>query len=97
MKILTRYTQAEAQAIISNNEQMQRELEDLKDYYEDVALDHGFECGNFFSCPDLEDHQICIQWCGDDIDKFHEVIVDSLEELVVTLNEIEAASGNISI
>ena len=97
MKTVIRYTKEEAQAIIAANEQMQRELEDLKPYYEEAALDHGFECGNFFSCPEIEDHQICIQWCGDDIDVYHELVVDSLEELVVTINEIEAASGNISI
>ena len=96
MKTLTRYTQKEAREIIAANEQMQRELEDLKDYYEEAALDHGFECGNFFSCPEIEDHQVCIQWCDDDIDVYHELVVDSLEELVVVLNEIERAHGNIS-
>ena len=96
MKTVTRYTKEEAQAIIAANEQLQRELEDLKPYYVAAALDHGFECGNFFSCPEIEDHQVCIQWCGDDIDVYYELIVDSLEELVVVLNEIGAAFGNIS-
>ena len=95
MKTVNRYTQTEAQAIISANEQLQKELEELRPYYEDEALDHGFECGNFFNCPEIEDHQVCVQWCGDDIDDCHELIVDSLEELVVVLNEIEAANGNI--
>ncbi len=92
MKTLTRYTQAEAQAIISNNEQMQKEFDDLNEYF--GALDHGFDYGNFFNCDDLESNQVCIQWCGD-TEEFHEVIVESLEELVVTLNEIESARGNI--
>ena len=95
MKTLTRYTREEAKAIIAANEQMQRELEDLKAYYEDSTLDHGFDYGNFFNCDDLESTQVCIQWCGDTT-AFNEVVVDSLEELVVVLNEIEAACGNIS-
>ena len=96
MKTVTRYTKEEAQAIIAANEPMQRELEDLKLYYEATALDHSFEYGNFFNCPELKDNQIVIQWCGDDIDVYHELVVDSLEELVVVLNEIGAADGNIS-
>lgn len=96
MKTLTRYTQEEAQAIIAADEQMQKELEDLKPFYEEGELDHGFDYGNFFNCDDLESNQVCIQWCGDGPD-FHEHIVDSLEELVVALNEIERAQGNISI
>ena len=94
MKRLNTYTQVEAQAIISNNEQMQKELEELKPFYDDAELDHGFDYGNFFNCSDLKSTQVCIQWCGD-TEEFHEVIVDSLEELIVTLNEIEAACGNI--
>lgn len=94
MKTVTHYTQAEAQAIIAANEQMQQELEDLKPYYENAALDHGFDYGNFFSCDDLKSNQVCIQWCGDSPD-FHEHVVDSLEELVVVLNEIDTAHGNI--
>lgn len=97
MKTLNRYTQAEAQAIISANEQLQKELEELRPYYEDEALDHGFTHGNFFNCDSIESTQVCIQWCGDDIDNYYEVVVDSLEELVVVLNEIEAANGNICV
>ena len=95
MKTLTRYTQEEAQAIIAANEQMQREFADLHEYF--GALDHGFDYGNFFNCEDLKENQVCIQWCGDNIGEFHEVVVDSLEELVVALNEIEAACGNICV
>ena len=49
MKTVARYTKEEAQAIIATNEQMQRELEDLKLYYEATALDHSFEYGNFLT------------------------------------------------
>ena len=95
LKTLTRYTKEEAKAIIAANEQMQREFDDLKDYYEDAALDHGFDYGNFFHGYSLADNQVCIQWCGDAPD-FYEVVVESLEELVVALNEIDAAKGNIA-
>ena len=98
MKVLKTYAQAEALEIIQTDETLQNEYEELKPYYEKAALDHGFKCGNFFSCEDFEDTQVVIQWCDDaDDENFQsfETVVDSLEQLVVTLRDIENEKGNI--
>lgn len=95
MDTLKIYTRTEAQNIINADEALQNDFNELKPYYDRGDLDFDFNNGNFFTCDDLAATQIVIQWC-DDNDNNHEVVVDSLEALVVTLRDIMVADGNIS-
>ena len=94
MNALKLYTYTEAQNIINADEALQKAFNELKPYYERCELDHGFTYGNFFNCDNFADNQIVIQWC-DDNDNNHEVVVDSLEVLVVVIRDIEVACGNV--
>ena len=66
--------------------------DELKPAYDAGELDHGFKYGNFFSLYDeVEDKiipgKVVIGWVNKKYDSC-EMIVDSLEELVYYLNEI---------
>lgn len=71
---------------------LKMEYDSLKHDYEIGELDHGFKYGNFFSLYDeVEDKiipgKVVISWINNKYDSC-EMIVDSLEELVYYLNEI---------
>lgn len=89
MKTIKHYTKEEAKVIIATDKELATEYEELKSYYENGELDHGFEYGNFFNLVE-DPTKVVIQYCYEDEDEAHELIVDSLEQAIVTIRDIVA-------
>jgi hypothetical protein len=86
--IIKVHTLEEAKAIIVADEQLTAEYEELKSEYENGDLDYGFEYGNFFSL--IEDPSKVVIQYFDANDVAVELIVDSIEQAIVAIRDIEA-------
>lgn len=96
-KTLSKLTKEQIKTIIENKVELQKDLEDLLPYYKKGQIDHGFGQGNFFTKTGLfNKRKIVIQWL-DDYNLSYETVVDSLEECVVRLKEIEDCDGLINV
>ena len=96
-KILKALSKEEAAKIVEADPELKKEFEGLRPYYESGSLDHSFGFGNFFNKYDAEKgeispNEIVIQWLDGD-DSAYDMTVESLEECVVRLKEIEEADG----
>jgi hypothetical protein len=92
---MKQYTKDEAIEIIAANKELTKEYEELKPYYDTGNLDHSSSTDsvsiNFFNL--IEDEtKVVLQYCyeADDYDKVHELIVDSLEQAIVVIRDLEA-------
>lgn len=100
MKKIKYYTLEEAQAIIATDETLKVGLEKLRPEYEDENryLDYGLEHANFATNIDDEDNTICIFWFKEDdvaLENEYSILVDTLEQAIVIVRDIEEAHGNI--
>ena len=86
---VTKYSKDEAMNIIQADEALLAEYEELLPEYEDGMLDHSHEGINFFNLME-DESKVVIQWCISD-DECTQVIVDSFEEAIVVIRDIEAA------
>jgi hypothetical protein len=97
---MKQYTKDEAIEIIAANPELDADYRELKSYYDRGELDHSSSTDsvscNFFNL--IEDPtKVVIQYCYETEDyEAYELIVDSLEQAIITLSEIESARGNIS-
>lgn len=97
MKTLSRLTKEQLKTMIEKDPALQRDLRELGPYYKKGQIDHGFGQGNFFTKTGLfNKRKIVIQWL-DDYNLSYETVVDSLEECVVRLKEIEDCDGLINV
>ena len=93
--ILKKLTKEQAAAIISKSKYLTRDYEAFVDDYEYGDVDSGFGQGNFFTL-DEDKTKIVIQWLDDNYTAY-EIVVDSLEECIVRLKEIEDCEGNVDL
>jgi hypothetical protein len=97
---MKQYTKDEAIEIIAADPELDADYRELKSYYDRGELDHSSSTDsvscNFFNL--IEDPtKVVIQYCYETEDyEAYELIVDSLEQAIITLSEIESARGNIS-
>ena len=97
MKTLNRLTKEQLKTMIEKDPALQRDLRELGPYYKKGQIDHGFGQGNFFTKTGLfNKRKIVIQWL-DDYNLSYETVVDSLEECVVRLKEIEDCDGLVDV
>jgi hypothetical protein len=93
MKTIKHYSYEEAKAIVNADFELSIDCDAFIADYESGDLDCGFEYGNFFNL--IEDpSKVVIQWL-DSTDTARELIVDSLEQALVIIRDIEEANGDI--
>ena len=94
LPVIKQYTPEEAKAIIEADPDLKAEYERLLPAYEDSMIDEGDTYCNFHNAFDLEDNQIVLQWMAEDDDFIvHQVVVDSLEQAIVMVADINKAHG----
>ena len=87
------YTKDEALEIIAANPELDADYRELKPYYDRGDLDHSSSTDsvscNFFNL--IEDPtKVVIQYCYETEDyEAHELIVDSLEQAIVTIRDLD--------
>jgi hypothetical protein len=87
------YTKDEALEIIAANPELDADYRELKPYYDNGDLDHSSETNsvscNFFNL--IEDPtKVVIQYCYEYEDyEAHELIVDSLEQAIVIIRDLD--------
>ena len=90
---MKQYTKDEALEIIAANPELDVDYRELKPYYDRGRLDHSSETNsvscNFFNL--IEDPtKVVIQYCYEAEDyEAHELIVDSLEQAIVTIRDLD--------
>lgn len=91
---MKQYTKDEAIKIISADKELTKEYEELKPYYDTGDLDHSYSTDsvsiNFFNL--IEDEtKVVLQYCyeADDYNNVYELIVDSLEQAIVVIRDLE--------
>jgi hypothetical protein len=90
---MKQYTKDEAIEIIAADPELDADYRELKSYYDRGELDHSSSTDsvscNFFNL--IEDPtKVVIQYCYETEDyEAYELIVDSLEQAVVTLRDLE--------
>jgi hypothetical protein len=90
---MKQYTKDEAIEIIAADPELDADYRELKPFYDNGELDHSSSTDsvscNFFNL--IEDPtKVVIQYCYETEDyEAHELIVDSLEQAVVTLRDLE--------
>ncbi len=96
LKVLKKITKEQVINLMNTRKPgLKTEYEELKADYERGDLDHSFDWGNFYNLYDeVEDKiipgKVVISWINNGVDGC-EMIVDSLEELVYYLSEINGA------
>jgi hypothetical protein len=100
MKKIKYYTVEEASAIIEADEKLKAGLEKLRPEYEDEEnrMDYGLEYCDFFSNWDSDEDYIpiCIGWGrNEDVADDFAIEVETLEQAIVIVRDIEEAQGNI--
>jgi hypothetical protein len=97
MKKIKYYTVEEAKAIIEVDEKLKAGLEKLRPEYEDEEhqMDYGLEYCDFFSDWDSDEDYIpiCIGW--ENAEDEYCIYVETLEQAIVIVRDIEKAQGNI--
>lgn len=99
MKKIKYYTVEEAKAIIEADEKLRAGLERLRAEYEDEDswLDYGLEYVSFQTNIDDEEEKVYI-FTHDDTDDTGssiDIVVDTLEQAILIVRDIEEAQGNI--
>jgi hypothetical protein len=89
------YTKDEAIEIIAADPELDADYRELKPYYDTGNLDHSSSTDsvsiNFFNL--IEDEtKVVLQYCyeADDYNNVYELIVDSLEQAIVVIRDLEA-------
>jgi hypothetical protein len=89
------YTKDEAIEIIAADPELDADYRELKSYYDRGELDHSSSTDsvsiNFFNL--IEDEtKVVLQYCyeADDYNNVYELIVDSLEQAIVVIRDLEA-------
>lgn len=91
---MRKYTKDEAIEVIAADPELDADYRELKPYYDRGKLDHSSSTDsvscNFFNL--IEDPtKVVIQYCYETEDyEAHELIVDSLEQAVVIIRDLEA-------
>ena len=106
--VLKKLTKEEAIDIINKDERLKEEYAIYKEHYDKRMLDVGFTYGNFFNIDD--GNKIAIQWgqyknrpskngndCEEEPRWACEIVVDSLEEAIVIVDEIEYSHAYIDL
>ena len=99
MKKIKYYTLDEAIAIINADEKLKAGFERLRSEYveEDSYMDYGLEYVNFCTNIDDEENKVYIYSHIEDEDEEPaiEIVVDTLEQAIVIVRDIEESRGNI--
>lgn len=97
MKKITYYTYEEAKAIIEADKRLTAGIEKLRPEYEDEnsRMDYGLDFCDFFEDWDADEEPtpICIYW--ETVSDEHCISVNTLEQALVIVRDIEEARGRI--
>lgn len=97
MKKIKYYTLDEAKAIIAADEKLKAGLEKLRPEYEDEEnrMDYGLDCCDFFADWDSDEDYIPVCICWENGEDEYCIAIETLEQAILIVRDIEEAQGDI--
>jgi hypothetical protein len=97
MKNIKHYAVEEAKVIIAADEKLKAGLEKLRPEYEDEEnrMDYGLDYCDFFADWDSDEDYVPICICWENDEDEYCISVETLEQAIVIVSDIEKACGNI--